>query len=140
MHLFHEGEFTQGLRDLSDLDLLLKEFSIQESFWKKLLLRSTELQQQIPLFYALRYSHRILQTPVPESVLKASKQPINTILMDALFLRALMPDHESCNDKWTGLARSLLFIRSHYLKMPIYLMVPHLLRKTYRRILGKELH
>lgn len=140
MHLFHEGEFTQGLRDLSDLDLLLKEFSIQESFWKKLLLRSTELQQQIPLFYALRYSHRILQTPVPESVLKASKQPINTILMDALFLRALLPDHNSCNDKWTGLARSLLFIRSHYLKMPICLMVPHLLRKTYRRILGKELH
>ena len=140
MHLFHEGEFAQGLRDLSDLDLLLKEFSTQVNFWEKLLLRANELQQQIPLFYALRYSHQILQTPIPESVLEASKQRINTTLMDALFLRALLPDHDSCNDKWTGLARSLLFIRSHYLKMPVYLMVPHLLRKTYRRILGKELH
>jgi len=140
MHLFHEGEFTQGLRDLSDLDLLLKEFSTLANFWEKLLLRSNELQQQIPLFYALRYSHKILQTPIPESVLTASKQCINTTLMDALFLRALLPDHDSCNDKWTGLARNLLFIRSHYLKMPIYLMVPHLIRKTYRRVIGKELH
>ena len=139
-HLFHEGEFAQGLRDLSDLDLLLKEFSTQENFWALLLQRADELKQQVPLFYALRYTHQILQTPVPENVLKASKQRINTALMDALFLRALMPDHESCNDRWTGLARWLLFVRSHWLKMPVYLMIPHLLRKAFRRALGKEQH
>jgi Uncharacterised nucleotidyltransferase len=143
-HLFHEGEFAQGFRDLSDLDLLLKEFSTQENFWVKLLQRADELNQQIPLYYALRYTHQILQTPIPENVLVASKQQspnrINTRLMDALFLRALMPDHESCNDRWTGLARWLLFVRSHWLKMPVYLMVPHLLRKAYRRVLGKEQH
>jgi hypothetical protein len=144
VHLFHEGEFTLGLRDLSDLDLLLKEFSIQENFWAKLLQRAEELKQQIPLFYALRYTHQILQTPVPESALKASEyqspKRINKKLMDALFLRALMPDHESCNDRWTGLARWLLFVRSHWLKMPVYLMVPHLLRKAFRRVMGKERH
>ena len=143
-HLFHEGEFEQGFRDLSDLDLLLKEFSAQENFWEKLLQRADELKQHIPLYYALRYTHQILQTPVPEKVLKASEQQspnrINTKLMDALFLRALMPDHESCNDRWTGLARWLLFVRSHWLKMPVYLMVPHLLRKAFRRVLGKEQH
>lgn len=143
-HLFHEGEFAMGFRDLSDLDLLLKEFSIQENFWAKLLQRAEELKQQIPLLYALRYTHLILQTPIPEKVLKASKQQspnrINTKLMDALFLRALMPDHESCNDRWTGLARWLLFVRSHWLKMPVYLMVPHLLRKAFRRVMGKERH
>ncbi len=143
-HLFHEGEFAQGFRDLLDLDLLLKEFSTQENFWVKLLQRSNELNQQIPLYYALRYTHQILQTPVPEKVLKASEQQspnrINTSLMDALFLRALMPDHESCNDRWTGLARWLLFVRSHWLKMPVHLMVPHLLRKAFRRIQGKEGH
>ena len=143
-HLFHEGEFAQGFRDLSDLDLLLREFSAQENFWEKLLGRADELKQHIPLYYALRYTHQILQTPVPERVLNASEQQslnrINTKLMDALFLRALMPDHESCNDRWTGLARWLLFVRSHWLKMPVYLMVPHLLRKAFRRMLGKEQH
>lgn len=143
-HLFHEGEFAQGFRDLSDLDLLLNEFSVQENFWANLLRRAEELNQQIPLYYALRYSHRILQTPVPEKILKASRQQspsrINARLMDALFLRVLMPEHDSCNDRWTGLARWLLFIRSHWLKMPVYLMVPHLLRKAFRRMLGKQPH
>jgi len=143
-HLFHEGEFVHGFRDLSDLDLLLKEFSVQENFWEKLLQRADELKQHIPLYYALRYTHQILETPIPEKVLKASEQQspnrINTRLMDALFLRALMPDHESCNDRWTGLARWLLFVRSHWLKMPVYLMVPHLLRKAFRRVQGKEQH
>ena len=143
-HLFHEGEFTQGLRDLSDLDLLLKEFSTQENFWASLLQRADELQHQIPLYYALRYSHHILQTPVPGHVLKASQQQspnrLKTALIDALFLRALMPIHDSCDNRWTGLARWLLFVRSHWLKMPVYLMIPHLLRKAYRRATGKKQH
>ncbi|MDD2658231.1 MAG: nucleotidyltransferase family protein [Methylococcales bacterium] len=143
-HLFHEGEFAHGFRDLSDLDLLFKEFSEQENFWVKILQRSKDLNQQVPLYYALRYTHKILHTPIPKNVLTASEQQspsrIYTKLMDALFLRALMPNHESCNDSWTGLARWLLFVRSHWLKMPVYLMVPHLLRKAFRRVSGKERH
>ncbi|MDD5579523.1 MAG: nucleotidyltransferase family protein [Methylobacter sp.] len=143
-HLFHEGELKSGFRDLSDLDLLLKEFSAEENFWAKLQQRAEELNQQIPLYYALRYTCRILQTPVPEKVLKVSQEAMPNIikqtLMDALFLRALMPDHESCNNNWTGLARWLLFVRSHWLKMPLHLMIPHLLRKGFRRALGKEQH
>ena len=144
VHLFHEGEFDSGLRDLSDLDLLLKEFSSEENFWQNLLRRADELKQNIPLYYALRYTWLILQTPVPENVLavsgKLSAGRIKQKLMDALFLRALMPDHESCNDRWTGLARWLLFVRSHWLKMPFYLLAMHLTRKAYKRITGKDPH
>jgi hypothetical protein len=144
VHLFHEGEFNFGLRDLSDLDLLLKEFSTEKNFWLTLLKRADELKQNTPLYYALRYTRLILKTQVPEEVLTASEKPttsrIKQKLMDALFLRALMPDHESCNDQWTGLARWLLFIRSHWLKMPFYLLVMHLTRKAYRRVTGKDQH
>ncbi|MDP2901860.1 MAG: nucleotidyltransferase family protein [Methylovulum sp.] len=144
-HLFHEGELEHGFRDLSDLDLLLKELSMEDGFWIKLLDRAVELNQQTPLFYALRYSSLILQTPVPAEVLKASEghttpNRIKQKLMDALFLRALMPDHQSCNDQWTGLARWLLFIRSHWLRMPWYLLIPHLLRKSWLRLTGKSHH
>ncbi len=143
-HLFHEGELEHGFRDLSDLDLLLKEFSVEDNFWMKLLQRADELNQQIPLFYALRYTSLILQTPVPKEVLKASEEHtpnrVKKKFMDALFLRALMPDHQSCNDQWTGLARWLLFIRSHWLKMPWYLLIPHLFRKSIMRLSGKSHH
>ncbi len=60
--------------------------------------------------------------------------------MDFLFLRALMPDHESCNDRWTGFARWLLFIRSHWLKMSWYQLIPHLLRKSIKRLTGQAPH
>jgi hypothetical protein len=143
-HLFHEGEFSYGFRDLSDLDLLLKEYSRQSDFWQTLIERASELNQQIPLYYALRYTHLILRTPIPDSVLAVSEK-ISTSrskqkLMDTLFLRALMPDHESCNDRWTGLARWLLFIRSHWLKMPFYLLAMHLTRKAYKRVIRKDHH
>lgn len=143
-HLFHEGEWAHGFRDLSDLDLLLKEFSEDVNFWEKLLQRAGQLNQQIPLYYALRYTSRIFQTTIPQDILKATEQQspnkIKQKFMDSLFLRALMPDHESCNDCWTGFARWILFVRSHWLKMPIYLIVPHLSRKAFRRLKGKDTH
>ncbi|NOS87260.1 MAG: nucleotidyltransferase family protein [Methylococcaceae bacterium] len=143
-HLFHEGEWAMGFRDLSDLDLLLKEFSATEGFWANLLQRAETLKLQIPLFYALRYTHQILQTPIPEAIIKSSGQhlsnKIHTLLMDALFLRVLIPAHDSCNDRWTGVARWLLFVRSHWLRMPLYLVIPHLLRKSLLRLTGKAVH
>jgi len=141
-HLFHEGEWAHGFRDLSDLDLLLKEFSVDVGFWEKLLQRAGQLDQQIPLYYALRYTSRIFQTPVPQDILKVTEQSspnkIRQKLMDSLFLRALMPDHKSCDDRWSGLARWSLFVRSHWLKMPFYLLVPHLLRKVFMQLRGKD--
>jgi hypothetical protein len=58
--------------------------------------------------------------------------------MDFLFLRAFMPDHSSCEDVGTGLSRWLLFIRSHWLRMPIKLLIPHLLRKSYKSYKGEK--
>ena len=99
-----------------------------------------ELKQQIPLYYALRYTHQILATPVPDGVMTTVRcvapVKIKQTLLDFLFLRALLPDHASCDDFWTGLARWLLFVRSHWLRMPIYLLIPHLFRKSVKRFTG----
>lgn len=144
-HLFWSGEFDNGLRDLSDMDLLLREFSEKDAdFWQHLLNKADELGLGVPLFYALRYTSRILSTPVPREILQQSSRHysnrVRQKIMDFLFIRALMPNHESCNDRWTGLVRWLLYVRSHWLKMPVYLVAPHLLRKAFRRVLGKEPH
>ncbi|WP_404355206.1 nucleotidyltransferase family protein [Methylotuvimicrobium sp. KM1] len=141
-HLFHEGELDHGFRDLCDLDSLIQQHSGKSGFWDKLLLRADELNQRIPLYYALRYTQAILDTPIPESVLHESegflKGRFHRYFMDFLYLRALMPNHASCNDRWTGLARWLLYIRSHWLRMPLYLLIPHLFRKSWLRLRGKE--
>ncbi len=143
-HLFHEGEFNNGLRDISDLNLLISELSVDSSFWRALTRRSNELNLGRPLFYALRYAKHIFRCQIPDEVMeqmnKQSPGRVYVKFMDFLFLRALMPDHPSCNDRWTGLARLFLYIRSHYLRMPLYLLIPHLLRKGWIRLSGKSTH
>ena len=92
-HLFHEGEFHRGLRDLSDLDSLLRHFGLEPGFWSGLAPRARELNLARPLHYALRYSQRLLATPVPPSVLRDTDAPPALLapMMDCLFLSALQP-------------------------------------------------
>lgn len=136
-HLFHDGELEHGLRDLVDLDGLLNHFGKEPGFWQHLAARAVELNLLRPLYYALRYSHRILATSVPQEVLATVGDagpawPMRGV-MDLLFDRALAPDHPSCDDSFTGLARWCLYIRSHYLRMPLQLLLPHLLHKALYR-------
>lgn len=142
-HLFLAGEFENGIRDLSDLDLLLREFSRNDvDFWQKLLDRAELLNFNRPLFYALRYTRIMLNTPIPEliyaSFCRKHGNVLHIKLMDFLFLRALRPAHSSCDDPWSEFSRSVLFLRSHWLKMPLQLLIPHLVRKAWVRIIEKD--
>jgi hypothetical protein len=135
-HLFHEGELEKGLRGLVDLDALIREFSVEPGFWDRLVYRAVELELVRPLFYAIRYASIMLSTPVPALVQAAIHQTtgaspgrLQLHVMDALYLRALRPPHESTSDRWTPLARWLLYVRSHWLKMPPWLLTVHLVRK-----------
>lgn len=135
-HLFHEGELDHGLRDLTDLDSLLRHFSAQdEAFWEKLIARAKQLDLTRPLYYALRYTTMILDTPVPPATLRAAQVGaptwITRKLMDALFRRAFQPPHPSCEDWLTKPALWMLFVRAHWLKMPPWLLVRHLFHKAF---------
>jgi len=143
-HLFYDGELEHGCRDINDLHDLLIEYSESNESLDALVIRANKLGLQKPVYYALRYVNFILGFSVSKGVINKLNKNIPTgifvPIMDFLFMRALMPAHESCNDYWTGLARWILYVRSHWLRMPIYQLIPHLFRKSYRRILGKETH
>jgi hypothetical protein len=134
-HLFHDGELPHGLRDLTDLDLLLREAAGTADFWPRLLARAEELQLRRSLYYALRYTGHFLDTPMPESVLAALQDAapgrVMLALMDAVFARALAPDHDSCADAFTPAARLAAYIRAHWLRMPLHLLIPHLFHKAF---------
>ena len=137
-HLFHEGEFERGLRDLTDLHMLLEHFGRTEpDFWSKLVPRAQELGLTRPLYYGFRYAGKFLGTPIPRDVeeqLSAdSPSLMKRAVMDELFMRALAPDHPSCQDALAPAARFLLFVRGHWLRMPAYLLIPHLVRKFWMK-------
>jgi hypothetical protein len=134
-HLFHDGELPHGLRDLTDLDLLFQHFSAVPGFWSRLHERAEELDLTRPLFHAQRYVQHFLGTPIPADFVRslAPTAPGYTtqIVLDAIFQRALSPAHMSCADALTPLARKAAFIRAHWLRMPMRLLLPHLFHKAF---------
>jgi len=135
VHLFFDGEFDKGLRDLVDLHRLLTQFGQAPGFWEALPARARELELGRPLFYALRYCPRLLGTVVPPAVQAAvaSEGPNAALLwlMDRLFARALLPLHASCADAASGAARFALYVRGNWLRMPPLLLARHLFHKAF---------
>ncbi|GAB2860793.1 nucleotidyltransferase family protein [Pseudoduganella ginsengisoli] len=134
-HLFFDGDLDHGLRDLVDLDALLRHFASRPGFWAGLAERARLLQLTRPLFYALRYTSSLLGTPLPPEAVEAGEagRPNSLLLalMDGLFHRALMPMHTSCNDRWSGTARFLIYLRGNWLRMPPLLLARHLFHKAF---------
>ena len=140
-HLFHEGELDNGLRDLIDLDGLLRHFGSDPAFWDRLRARAQALHLEQPLRYALRMCELLLTTPFPASMLAgqhAWPADLRERLLERLYLRGLRPNHRLAGDRWTPLARWLLYVRGHWLRMPPHLLTAHLVRKAWRRWTGLE--
>ena len=142
VHLMHEGELEMGFRGLLDLDALVNDFvAADPSFWGRLAERAVQLNLQRPAFLALRYTRCILGTDIPETCMYVLREAASGLgdmrlsLLDALYERGLRPHHLSLDDRFSGMARSILYMRAHLLRMPLHLLLPHLLRKSIRRLL-----
>ncbi len=133
-HLFMNDDMTHGLRDLSDLDLLLRGPYGQDSIWARLLPRARELNLQRPLFYALRCLRRITDLPIPEKLLAAAAedgpgQPLGRT-MDWIWSQALFPPAPSKSKAGRDLALAALYVRGHWLRMPPPMLFKHLAIKA----------
>ena len=137
VHLFYDGEFINGLRDLVDLADLFSHFGARAGFWEKLVQRAREQDLQRPLFYAMRYTQRLLGADIPATAMAniGSGAPLRPVLrlMDRLILLVMVPDHPDFPLRRTALARWLLYVRSHWLRMPPGLLLKHLARKQLMR-------
>jgi hypothetical protein len=135
VHLFFDGEFDKGLRDLFDLHRLLSEFGALPGFWEGLAARAGVLELGRPLFYALRHCMRMFGTAVPPAVLAAvapaGPNPALGALMDWLFRRALLPLHPSCDSAASAGARFILYVRGNWLRMPPLMLSRHLFHKAF---------
>ncbi|TDP74596.1 nucleotidyltransferase domain-containing protein [Roseateles toxinivorans] len=142
VHLFQEGEFGHGLRDLLDLRDLIEHFQVQPEFWSELIERAEVLGLQIPLHHAHLHLRRLFGFTAPSEVAHRIEAngpgAASKVLMGWLLGLALRPDHPSCDSRWTRVARWVLYVRSHVLRMPLRLVVPHLLRKAWMRHFPQE--
>lgn len=137
-HLFQDGDFSTGLRDLLDMQDLLQHFGASPTFWPALLERAHELRLQTPLHHALVQARRLFGTEAPVSLRAQAdalgRGPATRVLMPALLAVALRPPHPSCDSRATGAARTALYLRSHWLRMPWWQIGAHLARKAWMRL------
>jgi hypothetical protein len=133
-HLFRNEDLTHGLRDLVDIDTLLRHFGRDVCFWPALTRRATELDLWRPLYYGLQWTTTALGAPVPNHVLaegvRRAPGAMTSALMYTLLAHALHPDSARPATKW---ARRALYLRGHWLKMPFPLLAWHLTMKAMRR-------
>jgi hypothetical protein len=114
----------------------LRHFGARSDFWEGLPERADELDLTAPLRYGLRQAARWFGTPVPEATRERleTRRPaaLPRKLVDALYDRALAPADPSRQSPPGALARQALFVRAHWLRMPLHLLAWHLTAKLLR--------
>lgn len=130
LHVFYDSDCGNRLRDIVDIDGLLRHFAQDAGFWPRLTERAYLHGAARVLWYGLRYASLLLDTPVPQSVHRdlrmAAPNRLVTSLMDALIGHTLAPpDPDEGTGRGERLASSLLLVRSQWLRFPLQLFFAH---------------
>ena len=122
-HLFADGDLAGGLRNLWDIDRMLREFAAAEGFWTRLAERARLHQLEPETARALRLARGLYGTAVDAALAGRTRAS------DALYARRLL-----ARDGWgRGTRRGSRFsfyVRSHWLRMPPMMLARHLWTKA----------
>lgn len=134
-HLVHEGELHNGLRDLVDIDTMLRGFSVDEGFWRRFVEATVQHGLNQPVAFGLALAQRTLATPIPAAVWQDITTPGRERSMPAwlhrVYARALQAPARGHADAADTLATALVYIRAHWLRMPPGLLARHLVTKAW---------
>jgi hypothetical protein len=124
-HLFADGDLAGGLRNLWDIDRMLRDLAEREGFWRALgsLAERHQLRRQVAR--ALRLAARLYGTPVDA---RLAGKPDAT---DRLFERRLLA-RNGWGQGTRGATRFAFYVRSHWLRMPPLMLMRHLWTKARR--------
>lgn len=135
VNLFQNNELADDLCHLLDFhEMMLFFISQQPFFQKKLIKRANQLGLGNPLFYSLYFSRLLLRSMIPDDLEKQlDRQPawFAQRIMHHCVPLALLPQHPDHPSRMAEYARIWLYWRSHWLRMPLYRLLPHLAYKLY---------
>lgn len=141
-HLLHEGELHNGLRDLFDIDGLIRAGTLAPDFWQRVVEASHEMGLSRHVAFGLHLAQTLIGSPIPPETL-AALQPKSalgwrTAALARLYRAALHPEREAADSGPAVAARLALYVRAHWLRMPPHLLLQHLARKALQRLDKKE--
>jgi hypothetical protein len=122
-HLFADGDLAGGLRNLWDIDRLVRAFATEPGFWDRLSARGRRHQLRGPTARALRLAAFLYGTPVAGVG--------GLTLADRLFALRLLA-RNGWGQETRPLLRLAFYVRSHWLRMPPLMLARHLWVKAAR--------
>ena len=124
-HLFADGDLAGGLRNLWDIDRLLRDFaSADPAFWQALEARAALHDLSAAVQRAARLASHLYGTPVPENMRVLDGA-------DHLFRARLLARNGWGQPTRPGL-RFAFSVRSHWMRMPPAMLARHLWTKARR--------
>lgn len=124
-HLMLNSEFDRGLRDLWDIDLLVRHFGgATPDFADRVLVRAEAVGLGQIVRCAFSLCHRIFCTPLPQEALASHR------LLLWFLSRAATTRHPQTRPRAQGMADQLLFVRELSLRLPAHLLLRHLWHKA----------
>jgi hypothetical protein len=134
IHLFMNEDFTNAFRDLFDLHLLINEYASDE-FWQTLGTLATKTKFEKELYYCLVLLIKIFDATEPRILAKLStryKSLSSDMFIHTILFNGITPKHSLLNNYKNKTARFIVFIRGHWLKMPVHILITHLAIKSYK--------
>ena len=134
-HLFHDSEARDRIRDVVDLDGLLRHFGADPGFISRLPDRAQALGLQEPLALACHFCVNWFGTPIPADVLEHIESigpgRFRRAWLLPLLSTSLMPtEPDDIPPLRQDIAATVLLARYHRQRMPLRLLVPHLWHKV----------
>jgi len=122
-HLFADGDLAGGLRNLWDINLLVRQFAgADKQFWPELDIRAKTHGLASEMRRALRLAARLYDTPVSGAIAGSSE------IADYLYVRRLLA-RDGYGRETRKLTRFGFYVRSHWLRMPPLMLARHLWTK-----------
>ncbi len=127
-HLIADGDLSGGLRNLWDLDQLVREFSIADPDFCLSLAEDAWFQNlPVQVNRALRLSNALYGTPL-KCFIYPMRVRFDPVWTDKLFIARL-----TARDEWgrgsRKFIRLIFYVRSHWLRMPPMMLARHLWTK-----------
>lgn len=130
VHAFADGAVDAPVRTLVEQYLLYEDLSAEDR--SALVDRAVEVGARSPVALALWFVGTLFGNEEAKRLSSGLQSPIRQYLTKLAVLS------KASDGLAAPLAKAYLYVRSHYLRMPLYLLLPHLFRKAMRWRPGQE--
>lgn len=141
VHLYWNEDVSSSLRDLYDFTCLCR-VDATDNFWRDIINTSEKMGLSHLLFDVLCMAEYFFYLKYPVDIKRklygrhySGRLNLRRKWVQYFMKRALIPDTRVCSSTSLSIFRFAAYIRGHFLKMPLTILFPHLVKKAWLHLM-----